>query len=565
MFPEDEVIGTKRNIIHAPMERVDCRYFWGDAYTILSCVDKCSNANCPLRNIPPLSSESCPNLQLHKIFSLSKAGHLELVREDNKAFKMANLFICRNENCVAHSRVCDLVDDCGDGSDEDSCSNSFVCNADDMSQKVYIPLSSVCDGNFDCLDFSDEDSCCTDELIRQRGLKVFSFIIGGSAVILNGAVVLRNIVSLRKVTSSSALNDKALISVIGFGDWLVGLYLIAISAANAHFGRDYCLQQFKWLISQSCSVLGIVSTVGSQVSLFSMTLLSVTRIATLSKGLSISGSANKRSIFSVGLKILLIFLLSLLIAALPLFGFLENHFVNALYFEDVAFLAKFLTKSDLEHILAVHYSRIRLDMSKMSWSNIRTLIRDMFSKNFEGIHEDVLGFYGNDPVCLFKYFVASDDPQVLYSWIVLGINFFCFLVITLCYCTVFVVTSKSSASFRDGSGGKQLRNRNKRLQRKISIIITTDFMCWIPFVLICFLHTIAVIDASPWYALFSIIILPINSVINPLLYDDIIAMLSQRVFRTVRSYSVRARRQQTKSSNQVEMQDAPPPNIETEA
>ena len=74
--------------------------------------------------------------------------------------------------------------------------------------------------------------------------------------------------------------------------------------------------------------------------------------------------------------------------------------------------------------------------------------------------------------------------------------------------------------------------RNAALQRKVSLIIFTDFICWIPFVCVSFLHYLRVFDASPWYAVFSIIILPINSVINPLLYDNFI----QQLFEKLRFY-----------------------------
>ena len=79
-----------------------------------------------------------------------------------------------------------------------------------------------------------------------------------------------------------------------------------------------------------------------------------------------------------------------------------------------------------------------------------------------------------------------------------------------------------------------VRSRNNRLQRKISIIILKDCLCWVPFVIICFFHTIGQIDASPWYALLSILILPVNSVINPLLYDDTVERIIERIFRWIR-------------------------------
>ena len=70
------------------------------------------------------------------------------------------------------------------------------------------------------------------------------------------------------------------------------------------------------------------------------------------------------------------------------------------------------------------------------------------------------------------------------------------------------------------------------MNRKIAIIIFTDFCCWIPFIVTCALHTLSIIDASRWYALFSIVVLPINSVINPMLYDD---TMTSNVARSVLS------------------------------
>ena len=74
------------------------------------------------------------------------------------------------------------------------------------------------------------------------------------------------------------------------------------------------------------------------------------------------------------------------------------------------------------------------------------------------------------------------------------------------------------------------------MQRKISIIIATDFFCWVPFVIVCCLHSLEVLDATPWYALFSIIILPINSVINPLLYDNTITSFISRSASRLHSF-----------------------------
>ena len=70
-----------------------------------------------------------------------------------------------------------------------------------------------------------------------------------------------------------------------------------------------------------------------------------------------------------------------------------------------------------------------------------------------------------------------------------------------------------------GNLASVIKERNRRMQQKISTIIATDFLCWIPFAIVCCLHATEIVDATSWYGLFSLVILPINSVINPLLYD----------------------------------------------
>ena len=63
------------------------------------------------------------------------------------------------------------------------------------------------------------------------------------------------------------------------------------------------------------------------------------------------------------------------------------------------------------------------------------------------------------------------------------------------------------------------------MNQRIALIITTDFLCWIPFIVVCTLHSVELVDATPWYSWFSTLILPLNSIINPLIYDDTIAKL----------------------------------------
>ena len=124
-----------------------------------------------------------------------------------------------------------------------------------------------------------------------------------------------------------------------------------------------------------------------------------------------------------------------------------------------------------------------------------------------------MNFYGNDGVCVFKYLVTSNDPQRAFSLLILAIDFCCFVVITGCYIFISIKAGRSS------KGVSKNAPINKGLQLKIAAIIFTDFLCWIPLTIVCFLHYSDVINAARWYPYFSIALLPINSVINPVLYN----------------------------------------------
>ena len=72
------------------------------------------------------------------------------------------------------------------------------------------------------------------------------------------------------------------------------------------------------------------------------------------------------------------------------------------------------------------------------------------------------------------------------------------------------------------------------------MIIATDFLCWVPFIFISGLHNLQGIDASTWYATFAMIVLPFNSVINPMIYDvQLKELLQKRFGRVARRSAIR--------------------------
>ena len=525
--PDRNILGVQSYQINLPGEKQDCGNAFGELYVHLSCTDKCKYAKCPLGRVKQNSCVNIPNTE--KVYSLTEDYSLTIVARSRGKY-VNKYFSCDNSKCVTYDKVCNLVNDCGDDSDERNCINHFKC----AETSEYVLKTAVCDGVMDCRDFSDECGIsCTltsRNLLQNTFLKVFAWLSGILATLLNLTVILT---SLGEIINSQSLRnrmDKSLISLVAVGDLLIGIYLLAIAAVDAYYSESYCKRKFVWLTSVYCNILGTVSTVGSQLSLFSMAALGVSRLMNIKRLVPEDPSTIKSKIkLSATVAVLLI--ASLAISVFPLSPRFEDFFVNGLHYDGVTLFTGMVDKETHHRVLQSYNGRY--SEQPISWKTVRRMVGEMFSKDYDGITGTKVKFYGSDSVCIFKYLVTKNDPQHGFSLAILLVNFLCFLFITTCYTIIqcYVVNQSSAAVSKVSS----TRRRDLKLQTKVSIIIGTDFLCWIPFIVVCALHFFEAIDAAAWYPVFSVIILPFNSVINPLLYSDMVLRKGNRMITYVTS------------------------------
>ncbi|XP_077972987.1 relaxin receptor 1-like isoform X3 [Styela clava] len=79
-------------------------------------------------------------------------------------------------------------------------------------------------------------------------------------------------------------------------------------------------------------------------------------------------------------------------------------------------------------------------------------------------------------------------------------------------------TLKNSTRENKALTNQQLKKRAKSMQKKVTVIIITDLLCWMPICIMGFLQVAGIDIPNDAYLPVGLMIIPINSMINPMLY-----------------------------------------------
>ena len=552
--PWGNIFGEKERVLLVPTRKVNCADTFGEYYLYLSCMGLCveKHVPCPLNGMGrKLEYDSCPSQYQNRAYTIANNSFLTFVVNSKNGQYHQDFYRCNNKRCIEYKQVCDLVDDCGDMSDEINCGNNMICeDTKNTTRHQFIALSQKCDGIYDCFDLSDEcNESCGRQVLENWMMKGVCWLMGILAVMFNFCSLFHGLSSVKNCKTSGLMITKVLLSLIAAGDFLMGIYLIILSVYDSFVFRDeFCKGQTEWLTGTACLVLGVISTVGSQVSLFSMTAFSFIRMyGLLYRSMRIPGPVTRKSLMKAIFVATAIVISSLAVALIPLVPSLEDYFVQGMYYDpSYKVFVGFPTKGRHFDVLKAYYnysnSSANLITEDMSWKDIEEKVNGMFSDDYGNLDRKPVHFYGNDGLCLFKYFVRTDDarrnrqstgsgvemndPVV---WTMLAVNLICFMIMTYCYVKIIKNTKESTQSSGQCDNPERLRE-NRAMHNRIMVIIGTDFMCWIPFIFISGLHNLGAIDASSWYSSFAMTVLPLNSVINPLIYDKAIGEFIIRNF-----------------------------------
>ena len=146
-----------------------------------------------------------------------------------------------------------------------------------MIRSDFYMVCCVAISTGDCQPQNQFVSSCSD-LISSVHQKVAILTQGIIVVVFNiGALVSQFILK------HSSLSERYLIVSLGFNDVLMGVYLLLISSVDLIHNRVFYIIISEWTCSVTCTILGMISFVSSEVSLLTLCILAYTRMISINQ------------------------------------------------------------------------------------------------------------------------------------------------------------------------------------------------------------------------------------------------------------------------------------------
>ena len=319
-------------------------------------------------------------------------------------------------------------------------------------------------------------------LLPNTTLEVFMWVFGWLAVLGNIFVLIWR----RRGKFEENQVQVLLITNLAASDMLMGIYMLIISSADIHFGRYFPAQAEYWRTSRLCKFAGMLAVSSSEASVFFVTLISIDRYTRI----AFPYTAHQLRFHSARVISTVLWVLALAIGSVPAIMLRIN---PDLY--------------DVSEV-CINLPLVRQQVLIVD----EELYTDLFGKNQTRL----------------VHLATGTKPSMYFSIAMfLGVNLLCFFIVLFCYVEIFWTVKRTG--FTTNRRG---RDKEIRMAMKMAVIVLTDFVCWMPIIILGILVQSGVTEVSPTvFAWIATLILPINSSVNPFLYTmstAITAMLRKK-------------------------------------
>ncbi|XP_071489061.1 uncharacterized protein [Diadema antillarum] len=342
---------------------------------------------------------------------------------------------------------------------------------------VYDPrLCCIAPSGVECIEREPPEPLftCRMTFLHNAAIKFFMWLLGFAALVGNTIVI----VSRLRIRHTSTIShvQSILISNLAVSDFIMGLYMLILAASDVYIGESYFWEDrsHEWRTSGTCRFAGFLSFLSCETSVFLITVISVDRFICI--------------VFPYTKKRLTVRSSHVLTAAVWLLALI-------LSFTSVLLSVLDPDAYDLSDV-CVGLPLIRKNTDFMSTLDNETLTSI-------GIKQS-------------KIIAASSASTWQFSTaIFLGVNLICFTVTVAVYIAVFIKVRRASSTI----GRKKYSSNEVKMAIKLSLIVATDFFCWMPIIILGIAVQANDVYVSPnLYAWLVAFVLPINSAINPFLY-----------------------------------------------
>ena len=439
-----------------------------------------------------------------------------------------------NDSCHSYfpmgDRYCDGVEDpawqyinrsdCFRGFDEMFCPKRFKCNA---TGKVSIDVLNVCDGVSDCDDSSDENNCSTatiissifssdTEMIANLGIKSAFWIMGILVMVGNSYVIITTISFLKTQQTLDGISFQQFIILnISMADFIMGIYLITIASYDASFSGFYGEVDREWRSSLKCSVIGSLAVISSETSCFLMVVLTGFRLKNITQAVE-SVNASPRP---WKLCIILAWLFSFFLGIVPMLPQTSQYFFHSFSYSS-PFQNGMWYSTNLEQFACrlSALSNKTIQFTGNMFQSVETFVAVSFPNDAS---VKLFGYYGETSVCMPRFYVAYGESSWEFTLAMMTLNFLSFSFIAVSYFIIYKRSTSSSAKL----GTKRPDKQAATMQKRIARIIATDFCCWIPICVMAFVR-LGVEFSDIAYQISAVLLLPINSAMNPILFSPLL-------------------------------------------
>ena len=346
-------------------------------------------------------------------------------------------------------------------------------------------------------------------LLPYPSVRVFMWIFGLFAFVGNLSVLLWR---CRRQGRENII-QVLLIENLAASDLLMGVYMLIIASADAYYQQYFPSESDEWRNGPLCKLAGVLSVISSEASVFFITLISIDRF------LAIKYPRGKHRLTKKSARITVICLwsLALLLSIVPTSVGGKN--------------PDFYDSSEV--CIGLPFVRAPIYLNK-------TVIALEFDfEGYDSISSVKYGVYKED----YTYPETGNKPGLYFSIVLfLGVNLLCFFIVAVSYVAIFVIVKQTTRN-----AFKSRRDQEITLAIRMGAIVITDFMCWVPIVVIGILVQSVTMTVSPVvYVYIVVFILPINSAVNPYIYT--IAILISDYRTRTRAKIERNKKVKTKAS-----------------